>query len=102
VSGLRKAHLYLALLAGGLGAAGLLAAHARLGAAAADARLGREAGLVARLGLTDLCLFTDARYARHPALADRHTPFQDAPLSFEHFPTGALMPPPEHLRKGVP
>jgi hypothetical protein len=49
-------------------------------------------------GLTDLVLATDARYLRHPSLADRHAPFQDHPASLEHFPAGALIRPPDHLR----
>jgi hypothetical protein len=49
---------------------------------------------VSSLGLTDLCLFTEARYTRHPALADFHAPFQDAPLTLEHFPSGSLVPAP--------
>ena len=51
-----------------------------------------------RLELTDLCLFTDARYARHPSMADLHTAFQDSPMSVEHFPSGTLVLPPPHLR----
>ncbi len=47
-----------------------------------------------RLGLTDLSLFTDARYARHPSQADLFAPFQDHPTSLEHFPSGSLVPPP--------
>jgi len=54
--------------------------------------------LVKQLDLTDLVLFTDARYTRHPSMADRHTPFQDHPLSLEHFPSGSLIPPPPHVR----
>jgi len=54
--------------------------------------------LVKSLSLTDLVLFTDARYTRHPSMADRHTPFQDYPLSLEHFPSGSLIPPPPHVR----
>jgi hypothetical protein len=49
--------------------------------------------LVRSLSLTDLCLFTEARYTRHPALADLHTPFQDHPFSLEHFPSGSLLTP---------
>jgi hypothetical protein len=52
---------------------------------------------VGRLGLTDLCIFTDARYTRHLSMADLNTAFQDYPLSFEHFPSGSLVPPPPHL-----
>lgn len=50
--------------------------------------------LVKELGLTDLCLFTEARYTRHPAMADLHSPFQDHPGAFEHFPSGSLVSPP--------
>lgn len=49
--------------------------------------------LVKELHLTDLCLFTEARYTRHPALADRHAPFQEHPTAFEHFPSGSLLLP---------
>ena len=49
--------------------------------------------------LTDLCLFTDARYTRHPSMADLNTAFQDHPLSLEHFPSGSLIIPPPHLIK---
>jgi hypothetical protein len=59
--------------------------------------LGRTVGLAERLRLTDLCLFTDARYTRHPSQADLHGPFQDHPASREHFPSGSVMPPPREL-----
>ena len=49
--------------------------------------------LVSRLSLTDLSLWTEARYTRHPAMADLFSPFQDHPASFEHFPAGGLMAP---------
>jgi len=55
--------------------------------------------LVAKLQLTDLCLFTEARYTRHLSQADLHSAFQDHPLGLEHFPTGSLVPPPAHLMK---
>jgi hypothetical protein len=57
---------------------------------------------VANWGLTDLALFTEARYTRHPSQADRHAAFQDHPGALEHFPTGALMPPPPHLAEATP
>lgn len=47
-----------------------------------------------RLQVTDLCLATEARYTRHPAMADRHAPFQEHPLALEHFPSGSLILPP--------
>jgi hypothetical protein len=53
-----------------------------------------EAELAGRLGLTDLCLFTEARYTRHLSQADLHSAFQDHPVALEHFPSGSLVPPP--------
>lgn len=50
-------------------------------------------------GLTDLALFTEARYTRHPSQADRHAPFQDHPGALEHFPSGAMALPPPHWRR---
>ncbi len=54
---------------------------------------------VSALELTDLSLFTEARYVRHLSQADYHTPFQDHPLALEHFPTGSLVMPPALLDK---
>lgn len=52
----------------------------------------------AALGLTDLCVATEARYTRHPAISDRTTPFMDHPGAIEHFPTGSFWAPiPRHL-----
>jgi hypothetical protein len=45
------------------------------------------------LQLTDLCLFTEARYTSNPSMADLHAPFQDHPLALEHFPSGSLVTP---------
>lgn len=59
-----------------------------------------RATLVASLGLTDLSLFTEARYTRHPAMADLHTPFQDHPTAWDHFPTAAWVGPPEWGPRG--
>ena len=53
-----------------------------------------RAGLVKSLRLTDLCLFTEARYTRHPSMADRFAPFQDHPTALEHFPSGSFVTPP--------
>jgi len=50
--------------------------------------------LVRELHLTDLCLFTEARYTRHLSQADWQTPFQDHPAALEHFPSGSLLSPP--------
>jgi len=55
--------------------------------------------LTRTLGLTDLVLVTEARYLRHPSLADLHSAFQDHPVALEHFPAGAVIAPPAHLRR---
>ncbi|RJR33305.1 MAG: hypothetical protein C4576_28260 [Desulfobacteraceae bacterium] len=57
-----------------------------------------RAAMVRKLQLTDLCLFTEARYTRHLSQADLHSPFQDYPMSAEHFPAGSLTRPPRQLK----
>ena len=64
-----------------------------------SAKLAGQRELVARLGLTDLALMTEARYTRHPSQADLHSAFQDHPAAFDHFPGGAVLPPPAHLTR---
>ncbi len=59
-----------------------------------DYGIAARARLVGQLGLTDLALFTEARYTRHPSQADLHSAFQDHPMSLEHFPSGSLISPP--------
>jgi len=49
-----------------------------------------QAIAVAGLGLTDLCVATEARYTRHPAVSDAMAPFMDHPGALEHFPTGSF------------
>lgn len=44
--------------------------------------------------LTDLCLFTEARYTRNPSMADFHAAGQDHPFALEHFPSGSMVTPP--------
>ena len=77
----------------------LMALHANWAQSADTAGQAARSRLVRELQLTDLCLITEARYTRHPAMADTHAPFQDHPLSLEHFPSGALMLPPAHLAR---
>ncbi|MDZ7750331.1 MAG: hypothetical protein U5S82_01435 [Gammaproteobacteria bacterium] len=67
----------------------------------AAARMARNQALVAALELTDLCLFTEARYTRHLTQADLHTPFQDAPYSLDHFPSGSVVGPPPGITAHV-
>lgn len=50
--------------------------------------------LADHLALTDICLFTEASYLRHPNLADRFAPFQDGPSVLSHFPSESLLSPP--------
>jgi hypothetical protein len=71
----------------------LFLVHASINANAQQAGLQEKARLVKSLQLTDLCLFTEARYTRHLSQADLNTPFQDHPLSLEHFPSGSFTQP---------
>lgn len=48
----------------------------------------------AAIGLTDLCVSTEARYTRHPAVSDSLAPFMDHPGAIEHFPSGSFWIPP--------
>lgn len=50
--------------------------------------------LVRHLGLTDLAIWTEARYTRNPSQADLFSAFQDFPSSLEHFPAGSIVPAP--------
>lgn len=78
---------------------GLLLAHAAFSANLSQGNLQEKAELVKILKLTDLCLFTEARYTRHLSQADLNTPFQDHPLSLEHFPSGSFTLPPAGMTK---
>jgi len=61
----------------------------------AEEALQQRGRLVAELDLTDLALFTEARYTRHPSQSDLHSAFQDHPMALEHFPTGSFLSPPQ-------
>jgi len=89
----------LFLLGASLVLSALLFVHPRIQGADYGKGLAERKRLVRELGLTDLCLFTEARYTRNLSQADLFSPFQDYPLSFEHFPSGSLVLPPEHLLK---
>jgi hypothetical protein len=93
---LRKSNLALAVMAILVLLFGLTLADAAWRSRTAD--LTASQALVRELGLTDLSLFTEARYTRHPSQADRHSPFQDHPAALEHFPTGSLLAPPPQLQ----
>ncbi len=99
---MRKSTIYLLFIGCGLLLIfAALGVHAPLSRPAALHRRACERGLVRGLGLTDLCLFTEAPYTRHPALADRFTAFQDHPRAAAHFPSGSLVPPPAHLLRPI-
>lgn len=58
--------------------------------------------IIQSLHITDLCLFTEAGYTRHLSQADLFAPFQDHPLSIEHFPSGSMVSPPDSLKEQRP
>jgi hypothetical protein len=89
---LRKSDLFLAWMSLGILLLVLSFVHADISHRAAAAALTARTDLVAALDLTDLALFTEARYTRHPSQADLHSAFQDHPMALEHFPTGSLVP----------
>lgn len=73
----------------------LFAVHPVWTAARHDERQAAGRGLARALELTDLALFTEARYTRHPSQADRFSAFQDHPLALDHFPSGGMVRPPD-------
>jgi len=94
---MRRSSRFLALVAAEAALLTLLFLQGALERRSARPLIAGRAALVRELGLTDLCLFTEARYTRHPTQADRHSAFQDGPLSLEHFPSGSLLTPPKGL-----
>jgi hypothetical protein len=96
---MRKSSLFLLFLASGLTLLVFMFVHASVQVKAGAASLQANTELVGKLGLTDLCLFTEASYTRHLSQADLHTPFQNGPMSLEHFPSGSLVAPPAVIRK---
>ena len=68
-------------------------AHAALAQRQAALRPNLSVAMVKALRLTDLALFTEARYTRHLSQADAFSAFQDGPVALEHFPAGSLVMP---------
>lgn len=96
---MRKSTLYLLFIsANGLVLFFLLLIHPVLTKQTHHIRIVEERRLVHALGLTDLCLFTEARYTRNPTQADLHSAFQDHPVALEHFPSGSLVSPPRPFK----
>ena len=96
---MRNSSLFFLYISGSVVLLSLLLVHAFFSENARQPDLEEKAALVKMLKLTDLCLFTEARYTRHLSQADLNTPFQDHPMSLEHFPSGSFTQPPESIRK---
>jgi len=92
---MRKSDVFLGSLIASLALLTLTALDAFLRSRAAIPAIEQRATLVADLDLTDLALFTEARYTRHPSQADLHSAFQDHPMALDHFPSGSLVPVPQ-------
>ncbi len=95
----RKSNAFMLYLVLNLTILAILFLHAHICSKAGAAMLKDERHLVEVYRLTDICLFTDARYTRNPSMADIHSSFQDSPMSLDYFPSGALMLPPPHLTR---
>ena len=96
---MRKSTLYLLYITiNGLILFLLLFIHPFFTAEAHRNRIAAEKRLIHALEITDLSLFTEARYTRHPTQSDLHSAFQDHPMALEHFPSGSLISPPDHLK----
>ncbi|MDH4272684.1 MAG: hypothetical protein OEW18_12000 [Candidatus Aminicenantes bacterium] len=96
---MRKSTFFLLYLSLNLILAVLMVIHAYSRQRAETVRLRANIEIVRVNGITDLCLFTEASYTRHLTQTDLHTPFQDGPFSLEHFPSGALVRPPQGLKR---
>lgn len=96
---MRPSSLFFVFLTAGTLVLILISLHALILSGWDQERLTRIGRMVEELTLTDLCLFTEARYTRHLSQADLHSPFQDHPLSFEHFPSGSFVLPPQRFRQ---
>ncbi len=96
---MRKSNLYFLYLAVNLFLVFLMFAHASYRERTDGTVLRKKKEMVKRLDLTDLCLFTEANYTRHLTQADGHVPFQDHPVSLEHFPSGSLLRPPYMINR---
>jgi len=77
--------------------AGFLVHSRRVEKSTESLRTSQTAELVSVLQLTDLSIWTEARYTRHPSQADFFSAFQDFPAALEHFPAGSVVSPPTHL-----
>jgi hypothetical protein len=96
---LRKSDGFLFFTGGCLLLLGFIFVHAGYVTQGDLVLLKEESQVVQNLGLTDLCLFTEARHTRHPSQADWHTAFQSHAQALDHFPSGSIIGPPETLKQ---
>jgi hypothetical protein len=96
---MRNSSLFFWYISTGAILLSLLLVHASFSESARQINLEEKAMLVNTLKLTDLCLFTEARYTRHLSQADLNTAFQDHPLSLEHFPSGSFTQPTKRIKE---
>ena len=96
---MRKSNLFLLYLVVNLFLLAGMFVHATMKKRMEMEALREQETIVRRLELSDLCLFTEASYTRHLSEADLHTPFQDSPMTLEHFPSGSLVIPPAGMGK---
>jgi hypothetical protein len=95
---MRKSNLFLLYIAVNLLLLLLIFFHASSKIKSDQRFLMEKREMVEKLKLTDLCLFTEASYTRHLSQADLYTPFQDHPVSLEHFPSGSILTPPPAVK----
>jgi hypothetical protein len=95
----RKSNFFFLYLTFNIILLSLMFIHASAGKKAGMKFIQEKVEMVRKFELTDLCLFTEARYTRHISQADLHAPFQDSPTSLEHFPSGSLAMPPPSMRR---
>ncbi|MHB8066655.1 MAG: hypothetical protein ACYDIC_02010 [Desulfobaccales bacterium] len=91
----RKADKFLLFILCNFLLLGLMFVHAAIRTETNLPCLQNEATIINYLGITDLCLSTEAAYTRHPSQHDWHAPFQSHPLALEYFPSGAIVAPPK-------
>lgn len=95
---LRKSNIFLLWFAAGLLLFFLVMVDAHFRQKTNLALIYGRAAMVKKFNLTDLCLFTEARYTRHLSQTDINSAFQDHPMSMEHFPAGSIAQPPDWIR----
>ncbi|MEN6622036.1 MAG: hypothetical protein ABFD50_10850, partial [Smithella sp.] len=86
----RKSGIVISILIAGVLLLIMMFSHSAMRRQADATAINQMSDLACILELTDLCLFTEARYTRHPSQADIYSAFQDHPVALEHFPAGSI------------